>query len=67
MAGYRASLSDTDDVVVMGMDSATPGRMAITYYRELRGSEFLARIQAWHEILAWPQNFGKESKFIGAP
>jgi CRISPR-associated protein Csd1 len=67
MAGYRANLDDTDDVVVMGMDSATPGRMAITYYRELRGSEFLARIQAWHENLAWPQNFGKETKFVGAP
>lgn len=51
----------------MGLDSATPGRMAITYYRELQGSEFLDRIQNWHEQLAWPQNFGKESRFIGAP
>lgn len=67
MAGYRAKLDATDDIVVMGLDSATPGRMAITFYRELMGSEFLERVQAWHTLCAWPQNFGKESKFVGAP
>lgn len=67
MAGYRAKLGPTDDIVVMGLDSATPGRMAITYYRELTGSEFLDRIEAWHTAYAWPQNFGKELKFVGAP
>ena len=67
MAGYRAKLGPTDDIVVMGLDSATPGRMAITYYRELTGSEFLERIEAWHTACAWSQNFGKELKFIGAP
>ena len=67
IAGYRSKLDPTEDIVVMGLDSATPGRMAITYYRELQGSEFLDRIQNWHEQLAWPQNFGKESRFIGAP
>jgi CRISPR-associated protein Csd1 len=67
MAGYRARLGPTDDIVVMGLDSATPGRMAITYYRELTGSEFLERIENWHRTHAWPQNFGKELKFIGVP
>ena len=67
IAGYRAKLGPTDDIVVMGLDSATPGRMAITYYRELTGSEFLERIEVWHVANAWPQNFGKELKFIGAP
>ena len=41
--------------------------MAITFYRELLGSEFLDRIQAWHEKHAWLQNFGKQSRFVGAP
>ena len=67
IAGYRARIDATADIVVMGLDSATPGRMAITFYRELKGAEFLDRIQAWHENVAWPQNFGKESRFIGAP
>ena len=65
--GYRAKLTDREDIVVMALDSATPGRMAITYYRELQASEFLERIQSWHEHTAWPQNMGKDRKFIGAP
>lgn len=51
----------------MGLDSATPGRMAVTFYRELTGSEFLDRIEAWHSKCAWSQNFGKDRKFVGAP
>lgn len=67
--GYHARFSDPDrqDIVVMALDSATPGRMAITYYRELKASEFLERIQRWHEQMAWPQNMGKDRRFIGAP
>jgi CRISPR-associated protein Csd1 len=65
--GYAANLSEREDIVVMALDSATPGRMAITYYRELRASEFLNRIQAWHEHTSWPQNMGKDRRFIGAP
>lgn len=67
IAGYRAKLDPTDDVVVIGLDSATPGRMAIIYYRELKGSDFLQRIEAWHAAYAWPQNFGKDKHFTGAP
>ena len=67
IAGYRTRLGPTDAIVVMALDSATPGRMAITYYRELTGSEFLERIQLWHESCAWHQNFGKNLKFVGVP
>lgn len=67
LKGYRARLGPTEDIVVMGLDSATPGRMAITFYRELTGSEFLARIERWHTDFAWYQNFGKDKRFVGAP
>lgn len=67
MAGYRATLGSLDDIVVMGVDSATPGRMAITYYRELHGSELLARVEHWHNTFGWYQNYSKTVKFIGAP
>lgn len=60
IAGYSAKLGNTEDVVVMALDAATPGRMAIRYYRELTGSEFLARIEAWHRGCSWRQNFGKD-------
>jgi len=65
--GYAANLKEHEDIVVMGLASATPGRMAVTYYRELQASEFLERIQDWHERTAWPQIIDKNRKFIGAP
>jgi CRISPR-associated protein Csd1 len=79
MAGYKADLGDTSGIVVMGLDSATPGRMAITFYRELTGSDFLKRIEQWHETCAWVHNYrfiesngNKKRKkthlrFVGAP
>lgn len=67
LAGYRAHLNVTDDIVVIGLDSATPGRMAIVFYREMNGSEFLDRVEAWHEKFAWLQNFGENKRFVGTP
>jgi CRISPR-associated protein Csd1 len=81
IAGYGKQIGDTTDVVVLGLDSATPGRMAITYYRELTGSDFLQRIDDWHTSCAWLHRYGfvevqdekggkpkkKYIPFIGAP
>ena len=69
IAGYRVSLGATNDIVVMGLDSAVAdsGRMAITFYRELTSSELLDRIQVWHERVAWHQNYSKDVHFVGAP
>jgi CRISPR-associated protein Csd1 len=67
IAGYSAELGDSADVVIMGLDSATPGRMAITFYREQKGSEFLDRVLAWHAGYSWHQNYSKDLRFIGAP
>lgn len=69
LAGYGSKLDPGADIVVMGLDSTNgmKGRMAISYYRELKGSEFLDRIEAWHTKVAWHQNFGNDSHFIGAP
>lgn len=67
LAGYSATLRVTDDVVVMGLNSATPGRMAITFYRELTGLDLLARVEAWHTQCSWLQRFAKDKVFVGAP
>lgn len=67
IAGYQAKLAPTDDVVVLGLDSATPGRMAISFYRELKSSDFFKRLQSWHQRSAWMQNFGANRQFMGAP
>jgi CRISPR-associated protein Csd1 len=67
IGGYKADLGSSDQSVVIGLDSATPGRMSITYYREIKSSEFLARLEEWHEGCAWFQNFGQKRRFVGAP
>ncbi|MCQ3939026.1 MAG: type I-C CRISPR-associated protein Cas8c/Csd1 [Chloroflexi bacterium] len=80
IAGYRTEIQEREDVVVMAVDSATPGRLSIVYYRALKGSEFLERIENWHETCAWRHTYhlverqdekGKTRKysvpFIGAP
>jgi len=68
IAGYGSKIKekDTNNIVIISVDSATPGRMAIRYYRELKASEFLERIQQWHESCAWYQFFGKDRQFVGA-
>lgn len=66
IAGYRQRIGDRTDVAVIALDSATPGRMAIVYYRLLNGSEFLDRIENWHETCAWRHSYRK-TEFIGAP
>lgn len=55
MSGYRAKLSDTDQISIMAIDSATPGRMGITYYRETLPQEYVDKITQWHTDMAWPQ------------
>jgi len=80
IAGYREEIGERGDVVVIAVDSATPGRLSIVYYRVLKGSEFLKRIEKWHETCAWRHTYhsievqdekGKAKKryipFIGAP
>lgn len=57
IAGYGQSLADTTGVIVMGLDSATPGRLSITYYRKLKGSEFLERIESWHTTCTWHHTY----------
>jgi len=60
MAGYAVKLDYTDQIIIMGLDSATPGRMGILYYREKFSGEFLARLEAWHKEFAWPQRHIRE-------
>lgn len=67
LCGYNVKLGETNQIIVIGIDSATPGRMAVTYYRELTGSDFLKRIESWHQGCAWLQRFSAEKEFFGTP
>jgi CRISPR-associated protein Csd1 len=75
IAGYRQKIGEREDVVVMAVDTATEStaRLSIVYYRALKGSEFLERIENWHDTCTWRHayRYNKEQKryipFYGAP
>lgn len=56
LEGYRAELEVSDQVVIAAFDAATTGRLAITYYNELLGSDFLDRLAHWEETCCWAYN-----------
>jgi CRISPR-associated protein Csd1 len=67
MSGYRSNLGAADNIAIIGLNSATKGRIAVSYYRELCGQEFLDRIEDWHRSTSWPQDFGPGQVFVAAP
>ena len=71
IAGYNTKITLNNDIVVMALASASKGRMAITYYRELKGSDFLERLENWHKTCSWKHSYRFIDKqripFIGAP
>ena len=77
--GYRSDLTDSSQITVMVLDSATPGRLSIRYYRELTGFRLMDAIEDWHTNFAWELRYRVQKKeengklisrqiiFFGAP
>lgn len=61
MAGYQQKLTKRSKVVVMGLDSATTGRLSIIRYQELAGSEFIDRLFSWYETCIWLLDYKKDA------
>jgi CRISPR-associated protein Csd1 len=76
IAGYGGKLKGGEEACILGLDSATPGRLSVFYYREMPEKDLVDRIRFWHETCRWrfeefpKKAFGKNAKpipFIGAP
>jgi len=71
IGGYRNNLSYDVDVNFLILDSATTGRLAVLYYRNMNKELYLDRLEAWHERCAWEHRYEKNedkfTKFYGAP
>ncbi len=53
--GHISSLpSDSTQAIIAAFDAATAGRLALTYYNELRASDFLERLYHWDRLCCWP-------------
>lgn len=59
LLGYKAELPDAAGVVIAAFDAATTGRLSLTYYNELRGSDFLQRLHDWDAACCWPNRRGE--------
>lgn len=50
---YADINTENRNIMVIALDAATPGRLSVTYYREMPGSDFLERLIHWHTTCAW--------------
>mgnify|MGYP002519013998 FL=1 len=65
LSGWQDKLPAEDDIVIASFDAATTGRLSITYYNELKGSDFLNRLAFWKEHCYWSSGkFGYQSPSI---
>lgn len=42
-----------DEIVILGLQAATDGRMSIIYYQEMPGNEYVKRLEQWEKQCRW--------------
>lgn len=42
-----------NEIVILGMQAATDGRMSVTYYQEIPGNLYVQRLDAWADACFW--------------
>lgn len=70
--GYRNNLSTKSNVNILILDSATTGRLAVLYYRNMDKEIYLDRLAKWHLTCVWLHRYRKNEQgdyvhFYGAP
>ncbi|WP_040340674.1 type I-C CRISPR-associated protein Cas8c/Csd1 [Fictibacillus macauensis] len=68
--GYRGNLDSCSNVSILVLDSATTGRLAVNYYRNLNKELYLDKLKKWHETCVWRHAYRKDAEhkwFYGAP
>lgn len=67
---YRITEEDLQHIIVLAVDAATSGRLALVYYQELHPKQFAENIKYWHDTCRWLLVRNIEKKlvtFIGTP
>lgn len=62
MAGYHQKIKDRDNIVTLGLDAATPGRMSIIYYEEIDGHTYLEKLYRWYSSCSWRLDYIKKDE-----
>ena len=58
--GYQAELKGHEQISLIMLDSATPGRMTLTYYQEFLPADYFANLDAWIDDFSWYQRYSIE-------
>lgn len=72
LGGFKAKLEENEQVNILVLDSATTGRMAVLYYRNLDIDLYFDRLTNWHNRCYWRHTYKKNKDkniitFDGAP
>lgn len=72
LGGYKNNLSIKSNVNILILDSATTGRLAVLYYRNINKELYLDRLAKWHSTCVWLHRYrkneqGEQVLFYGAP
>ena len=59
--GYQAELKEYEQISLVMLDSASPGRMALTYYQEFLPADYFANLDAWVDDFSWYQRYSVEA------
>lgn len=70
--GYKNNLTTKSNVNILILDSATTGRLAVLYYRNMNKELYLERLAKWHSTCVWLHRYRKDAlgesvHFYGAP
>jgi len=70
--GYTNNLTSKSNVNILILDSATTGRLAVLYYRNLNKEFYIDRLKEWHSTCVWFHRYrkndqGEQILFYGAP
>ncbi|OZI12406.1 type I-C CRISPR-associated protein Cas8c/Csd1 [Bacillaceae bacterium SAS-127] len=70
--GYKNDLKQRSNINIIILDSATTGRLAVLYYRNMEKELYLDRLAKWHSTCVWLHRYRKNEQgefvqFYGAP
>lgn len=60
--GYKKELKEHEQISLLMLDSATPGRMALTYYQEFLPDDYFNNLDAWINDFSWYQRHSIEKQ-----
>src|SRR5699024_2483048 len=66
LQGKKHELQDDalENIIILSVDAATPGRLAIVYYQELSADLYYEALAHWHRTCSWRMRFKNENKWI---